>query len=327
MSRRLMLGLCLLYTGGNLTKICSIYMDLKRYDLNLLKTLLVLLQEKNTSKAAERLDTSQPTVSRALARLRKDFNDPLFVRHANGLTLTSRGEALEQQLPTVMSSLQSLFEGDEFQPSRWEGIFRLAINSYLINSYGHEICLKLQQHCPNLSFELHAYDSVTMTQLERGELDAALNFFPLDIPKNFRQLPICEVEFGCICRVEHPLAGKTVSFYELIQQEIGGLMVEHHNSREMTVASYQDPNISFIPKMRSHHIQPLLNFARVSDLLVIAPLCVINELNRAHFATVHAYDVPEELGLTETVALVYSNTVNRTKKLEWLKGIISEVIT
>ncbi|WP_202906894.1 LysR family transcriptional regulator [Vibrio mexicanus] len=59
-------------------------MNIHQLDLNLLKTLLVLLKEKSTSRAAERLNTSQPAVSRTLAKLRLQLNDPLFFRESRG---------------------------------------------------------------------------------------------------------------------------------------------------------------------------------------------------------------------------------------------------
>jgi DNA-binding transcriptional LysR family regulator len=54
--------------------------DLRRTDLTLLVALDALLEERSVTRAATRLAVTQPTVSGMLARLRKLFNDPLFVR-------------------------------------------------------------------------------------------------------------------------------------------------------------------------------------------------------------------------------------------------------
>ncbi|AJR08827.1 LysR family transcriptional regulator [Photobacterium gaetbulicola] len=70
-------------------------MQLDNFDLNLLKVLVVLLQEKNTRKAAERLGISQPAVSRALVKIRSHFDDPLFIRQPRGLKLTPKAQGLE----------------------------------------------------------------------------------------------------------------------------------------------------------------------------------------------------------------------------------------
>ncbi|PGW82576.1 LysR family transcriptional regulator, partial [Bacillus thuringiensis] len=54
-------------------------MDTRRLDLNLLQTLEALLEERNVTRAAERLHLSQPAVSAQLARLRDLFGDPLLL--------------------------------------------------------------------------------------------------------------------------------------------------------------------------------------------------------------------------------------------------------
>ncbi|MCU1516265.1 MAG: LysR family transcriptional regulator, partial [Pseudarthrobacter sp.] len=54
---------------------------MKNLDLNLLPQLQVLLELRNVSRAAERLQLSQPATSAAMARLRRHFDDELLVRN------------------------------------------------------------------------------------------------------------------------------------------------------------------------------------------------------------------------------------------------------
>jgi hypothetical protein len=53
--------------------------DLKGSDLNLLASLDILIEEANVTRAAARLNISQPALSAQLARLRHLFLDPLLV--------------------------------------------------------------------------------------------------------------------------------------------------------------------------------------------------------------------------------------------------------
>ena len=62
--------------------------NIRDIDLNLLVALDVLLDERNVTRAAERLSYSQPAVSGMLKRLRAVFADPLFVRTQRGLLPT-----------------------------------------------------------------------------------------------------------------------------------------------------------------------------------------------------------------------------------------------
>ena len=63
-------------------------MNLRQFDLNLLVALDVLLQERNVTRAAERLFLSQPAMSGMLSRLRHAFGDELLVRVVRNLEPT-----------------------------------------------------------------------------------------------------------------------------------------------------------------------------------------------------------------------------------------------
>jgi DNA-binding transcriptional LysR family regulator len=59
--------------------------DLAKLDLNLLKSFQVLINERHVGRAAEKMNVSQSAMSHTLSRLRKAFNDDLFVRNAKGM--------------------------------------------------------------------------------------------------------------------------------------------------------------------------------------------------------------------------------------------------
>jgi hypothetical protein len=63
-------------------------MNVKDVDLNLLRVFDAVLHEGGVTAAAARLELTQPAVSNALARLRKLFGDPLFVRTPTGMDAT-----------------------------------------------------------------------------------------------------------------------------------------------------------------------------------------------------------------------------------------------
>ena len=73
-------------------------LPLSRLDLNLLNVFDMLMQERNVTRAAERLHLSQSTVSHALGRLRQALDDPLFVMSRREMMPTERAKALAGQL-------------------------------------------------------------------------------------------------------------------------------------------------------------------------------------------------------------------------------------
>jgi LysR family transcriptional activator of mexEF-oprN operon len=72
--------------------------DLRNIDLNLLVVFEALIQERNVTRAAEKLSMGQPAVSGALVRLRRLFNDPLFERIGHRMVPTARALSAAQTL-------------------------------------------------------------------------------------------------------------------------------------------------------------------------------------------------------------------------------------
>lgn len=79
--------------------------DLRSIDLNLLVVFEALIQERNVSRAAEKLSLGQPAVSGALVRLRKLFNDPLFERIGRRMVPTARALQAAQTLGPALDSV------------------------------------------------------------------------------------------------------------------------------------------------------------------------------------------------------------------------------
>ena len=69
-------------------------MNLQNLDLNLLVVLDALLNNRSVSRAAKRLNLSQPALSASLKRLRTAMQDPLLVRDGLHMVLTPRAEQL-----------------------------------------------------------------------------------------------------------------------------------------------------------------------------------------------------------------------------------------
>jgi len=81
-------------------------MGMKNLDLNLLPQLQVLLELKNVSRAAERLQLSQPATSAAMARLRRHFDDELLVRNGRIYELTPFAHSLVPLVDEAMLHIQ-----------------------------------------------------------------------------------------------------------------------------------------------------------------------------------------------------------------------------
>lgn len=78
---------------------------LSRFDLNLFRVFEVVYRERNLTRAAGLLHLSQSAVSHALARLRDQLGDPLFVRQGRGVAPTPLAERLAPGIHDALAGL------------------------------------------------------------------------------------------------------------------------------------------------------------------------------------------------------------------------------
>lgn len=101
------------------------------YDLNLFRIFQAIFLTQSTSRAAEKLLLSQPSISKGLKKLREEFNDPLFVYVDKKMQPT---ELAEKVAPTIFEGLRllerSLQENAPFNPVESDRTFRLSMSDY-----------------------------------------------------------------------------------------------------------------------------------------------------------------------------------------------------
>jgi DNA-binding transcriptional LysR family regulator len=185
------------------------YEHIRRADLNLLQTLVVLLEEKHVSKAAERCFLSQPAMSRALERLRETFNDELLVRHRGGYERTRRGDRLLKELGSVLARLESLLQGDSFDPALCEERFKVAMTDHASFVVLPQLVERIGSVAPKARLEIAAWGDTRFADLESGKLDLVLDMF--GAPKNLESQVLYDDHFVCVVAASHPLRSRRVS--------------------------------------------------------------------------------------------------------------------
>lgn len=103
--------------------------ELRKADINLMVVFETLMQERNVTRAAEKLFLGQPTISAALNRLRSLLNDPLFIRVGHRMEPTARAhEILKHLTPALDAMSTALSLSREFDPSVSRMTFRIGLS-------------------------------------------------------------------------------------------------------------------------------------------------------------------------------------------------------
>jgi DNA-binding transcriptional LysR family regulator len=171
---------------------------LRQADLNLLVVFTALAEERNVSKAAERLLLSQPAVSRALQRLRETFHDDLLIRTGSGYEPTPKGERLLHELSTTFPRLDRFLSGGEFDPNAEETTFRVAATDHASHVLGPVICRTVLPQASKISFDFVSFGDQTFDAIEKGRLDLLLNADDGYLPGRFERETIFEDGFACV---------------------------------------------------------------------------------------------------------------------------------
>ncbi|GAB7529550.1 LysR family transcriptional regulator [Pseudomonas sp. 3A(2025)] len=103
--------------------------ELRKADINLMVVFETLMQERNVTRAAEKLFLGQPTISAALNRLRHLLNDPLFVRVGHRMEPTARAhEILKHLTPALDAMSAALSLTRDFDPAVSTLTFRIGLS-------------------------------------------------------------------------------------------------------------------------------------------------------------------------------------------------------
>ncbi len=176
-------------------------MDTRKSDLNLLLAFEALLAERNVTKAAKRLNLSQPALSAQLARLRSLFADELFVPTSRGVLPTARALELEDPLRETLERARVLIGSrDVFNPEESRLSFALGGSDYVQIAVLLPFLLLLHAEAPNLRARLCLNDSRTAgTDMAKGELD--LSFLqPKRVEGNLRSQVLFQENYVGIAR-------------------------------------------------------------------------------------------------------------------------------
>lgn len=183
-----------------------------KYDLNLLPVLLVMMEERNVTRAAERLGITQPALSNALNRLRETLNDPLFIRERYGMRPTPKSEQLAQVVGAALSSIDKVILGQQdFDPLHATRLFTLAPNSYVEFIMMPAIVARLRSCAPGIRLRLTPFgNDVTETGVISGNTDMVLGRI-VEPPDNLVVQHLMNEGLACVIRADHPLVGENLS--------------------------------------------------------------------------------------------------------------------
>jgi DNA-binding transcriptional LysR family regulator len=182
--------------------------DARNLDIRLLRVFSAIYLTRSVSAAARELDMSQPGLSTALMRLRRQLQDPLFTRTTAGMEPTRRARDMVGAVRRILQTVdQELLAPRSFDAATSTREFRLALSDIGEGIYLPLAMRSIQTAAPGVSLR-----SVVLAPREleeamaAGEVDLAAGYFPDIQGTQFIQRRVGLHSFTCLARRGHPAA-------------------------------------------------------------------------------------------------------------------------
>jgi DNA-binding transcriptional LysR family regulator len=180
-------------------------MHIDALHLNQLRLVEALARNGNLGEAAEEIGLTQSAASHALARLREELQDPIFVRTTEGMRPTPYGRRLASSVRDALRSLHAgLDRHPEFAPGTSTRTFNVIMSDVSQMLYLPRLLPRLVAEAPRVTLRVHALPAKAPHQiLESGEVDLAVGAFSRLI-SGCRQKRLYREKYVCVVRQDHP---------------------------------------------------------------------------------------------------------------------------
>ncbi|MCQ9617620.1 LysR family transcriptional regulator [Paenalcaligenes niemegkensis] len=164
--------------------------------------------------AAEKLNTTQPSISQRIAGMESVLSVRLFDRGARGIKLTEKGQELLSHARQILEMRAEMMRVAK-EENAIRGTFRLGVAETLVQTWLHLLIDELHKKYPGLVVEIHVdTSSVLRAQLASYQIDLAMLVGEAQDPKE-HCLHLCDYDLAWVASPELGLQGRKIQIADL----------------------------------------------------------------------------------------------------------------
>ncbi len=182
-------------------------MNLRNFDLRLLRVFDALMVEGNVTRAAARLNLTQSATSQALAKLRIALGDPLFVRTGQAMHPTAKAAAMAAPVRAALELISTAVRSSQvFDPKTARLAFRIAATDYALLLLLPSLAKRIATLAPGVQLITTALSPDRgLEYIRDGRIDLLIAYFVVTkVPGNFRTRPFIRDSYRILVRKGHP---------------------------------------------------------------------------------------------------------------------------
>jgi DNA-binding transcriptional LysR family regulator len=209
---------------------------MKSTELNLIPIFVAIYEEQNLSRAASRMNISQPAVSKALARLRDVYNEPLFHRTTSGVEPTTFASDIYPAMAAALKNFTSTLSASrDFDPKISSRVFSIACVSTASYELMPRAMKLISKSAPGIGLEvppLFTEDYESDLRLQRH--DVIIDMTPRGRTMLKHEV-ISSEELVVVCRADHPTIHDSIDMTQFLGQE--HVVVSRWHARKSLLSS------------------------------------------------------------------------------------------
>ena len=297
-------------------------MELSDIDLNQLVVFQQLIQERRVSRVADNLGLTQPAVSNTLAKLRRTFDDELFVRTPQGMLPTPFAEQLAEPVGYALGMIHSgLNQRTRFDPAKVKRTVTIGMTDIGEIVFLPTLVERLRREAPGIRLQTVRTSATSLRDdMESGKVDLAVGPLP-QLKAGFFQRGLFTQRYVCLLRKGHPLERKRLTLSEFQAAEHLAI-VSAGTGHDRVDTLMRQAGIERVTRLTVPHFVSVGHILRRSDLVATVTERLADSLVEP-FALVsrpHPVDLPPV-----AINVFWHAKVHRSPAHQWLRGLLFEL--
>lgn len=259
-------------------------------ELRQLEYFMAVCEELHFTRAAEKLNIAQPTLSQQIKILENEIGIPLFDRIGKRIALTEAGKILWKHSKQVFYELEqaqaAIGELNGLERGRLTIGSLLTCMSYLLPT----AIVKFKEFYPNIELSIRGLRAEEIEQeILENELDLGLTFLPND-HEDLNSIPLYTEELALGVPKHHPLAKESVVNFNIISHVPMVLMPKNYQLRQLLDAYCSEAEITVTPTLELTTLESITQMVAKGVGMTILPLPYLEHLNHKEIKIVKLLD-------------------------------------
>jgi DNA-binding transcriptional LysR family regulator len=263
----------------------------------------------------------QSSVSIALARLRKHFGDPLFVRTSEGMQPTPHANALVAQVRQALELLRNVTRQQAvFDAVKAMRTFRICMTDITHLALLPALINRLSEIAPSIQVEITHISNETPKMLESGDADLAVGYMPA-LEAGFYQQKLFDQNFACVVQRVHPRVHSRLT-QQAFKREKHALVTAAGTGHELVERELERLGAQRRVVLRLPNFLGIGALVASTDLIVTVPRRVADTLQR--IADVKILMPPFEFP-SFAIKQHWHERYQQDPANRWLRSVISDL--